>query len=209
MFDMIIQYFSGTLGMLELLATVLLIANVYLLAKQKLINYWFGLGGVLIFGYIFMEYQLYSDMLLQWVFYAPLQIVGFYVWKYGKTLGEDKSFGNDSMKVVTLDWKSRVGWVCLIVLVSLTLGSFMAMNTDASFPYADALTTVMSVVASLLMLKKILENWVIWIAMDLIAIPIYYQKELYITSGLYIIFLCLASYGLFSWIKDMKQRVSV
>lgn len=206
MFDMIIQYFSGPLGRLELIATVLLIANVYLLAQQKLVNYWFGLAGVLIFGYIFMEYKLYSDMLLQWVFYAPLQIVGFFMWKYGKTLGEDYSSGNDTMKVVTLSNYARLQWLLIIIGSAAILGIFMETNTDASFPYADALTTTMSVVASILMLKKIWENWVIWITMDLIAIPIYYQKELYITSGLYIIFLGLATFGLIAWTKDMIKR---
>jgi nicotinamide mononucleotide transporter len=79
--ELIIEYFSGTLGQLELLATVLLIANVALLAHQKLINYWFGLAGVLIMGYVLKEFNLYSDMGLQWFFYAPLQIVGWYMWK--------------------------------------------------------------------------------------------------------------------------------
>lgn len=205
MLNAIIEYFSGPLGRLELLATILLIANVYLLAKQKLVNYWFGLAGVLIFGYLFREYQLYSDMLLQWVFYAPLQIIGYVMWRYGKTLGSEISTGEDTMKIVTIGWYPRLFWSTMILIPAFALGSYMAANTDASFPYIDALTTTMSVVASLLMLKKILENWIIWIAMDFIAIPVYYAKELYITSGLYIIFLGLATYGLYTWIKDMKN----
>ena len=204
--EMIIQYFSGPMGQLELLATALLIVNVYLLAKQKLINYWFGLAGVLIFGYIFREFQLYSDMLLQWVFYAPLQIVGYFMWKYGRTLGTESFEAPDSMKVVSLGWSGRSLWAAVILIAAAILGYFMATNTDASFPYADALTTTMSIVASILMLKKIFENWIVWIAMDLIAIPIYYQKELYVTSGLYVIFLCLASYGAYTWYKDMENQ---
>mgnify|MGYP003669027399 CR=1 FL=1 len=174
--DMIIDYFSGTLGQLQLL---------------KLINYWFGLAGVLIMGYVLKEFNLYSDMGLQWFFYAPLQIVGWYMWKYGKTLGDVATDGLNSMKIVTIDWQARFT---------------MATYTDADFAYLDALTTTMSIGASILMLKKIWENWIIWIAMDIIAIPLYYEKEMYVVSMLYIVFLGLATYGLFKWTKDMKAQ---
>jgi len=209
-FNAIIEYFSGPLGQLELLATVLLIANVYLLAKEKLINYWFGLGGVIIYGYLFLQFQLYSDMLLQWVFYAPLQIVGFFIWKYGNTLGEtnDKR-DDDSMKISRLSLGGVAMTLGIIVGAAWAMGMYMSANTDASFPYADALTTTMSVAASILLLKKVLENWVIWIAMDLIAIPIYYMKGMYVTSGLYVIFLGLATYGLVTWMKKYQSTNAV
>jgi len=203
MLEMIIQYFSGFYGQLELAATVLLIANVYLLAKEKLINYWFGLAGVLIFGYIFYGFNLYSDALLQWAFYAPLQIVGYYMWKYGRTLGETASDAVDSMKIVTLSTSMRIFWVALILAMAAALGYVMS-GTDASYPYLDALTTSMSIIASILLLKKVLENWIVWIVMDLIAIPLYYSKELYVTSGLYVIFLGLATYGLITWMQKRK-----
>jgi nicotinamide mononucleotide transporter len=202
----IIEYFSGPLGQLELLATVLLIANVYLLAKQKLLNYWFGLAGVLIYGYLFLQFQLYSDMMLQWLFYAPLQIVGYVMWKYGRTLGEVASAGLDSMKIVALGTTSRLSIIAAIITSAAILGFVMATNTDASFPYIDALTTTMSVAASILLLKKIWENWIIWIAMDLIAIPLYYTKEMYVTSGLYVIFLGLATYGAVTWYREMRAQ---
>lgn len=204
--DMIINYFSGTLGQLELLATVLLIANVALLAHQKLINYWFGLAGVLIMGYVLMEFQLYSDMGLQWFFYAPLQIVGWYMWKYGKTLGDVATDGLNSMKIVTIGNSSRLGIVALIIASALGLGWVMATYTDADFAYLDALTTTMSIGASILLLKKVWENWIIWIAMDIIAIPLYYYKEMYVVSMLYVVFLGLASYGLFKWTREMKAQ---
>ncbi|MFK7887715.1 MAG: nicotinamide riboside transporter PnuC, partial [Gammaproteobacteria bacterium] len=87
MWDAIASYFSGPLGKLELIATLFLVANVYLLGRQRLSNFVFGLAGVVLFGFLFQAYKLYSDMLLQWLFYAPLQIVGFIMWKYGRTLG--------------------------------------------------------------------------------------------------------------------------
>lgn len=82
----------------------------------------------------------------------------------------------------------------------------MAAWTDAAFPRWDALTTVMSVIANYLLLKKIWENWIIWVVMDVIAINIYYLKGLYVTSGLYVIFFFLATYGLIRWWKDYHEQ---
>lgn len=209
----VVTYFSGFFGLLELAATILLIINVYLLGKQKLVNYWFGLAGVLIYGYIFLEFKLYSDMLLQWVFYAPLQIVGYIVWKYGHRgwkfwtdeTGADHYRGKDSLPVITLSNWQRLETVLFIAFPTAIIGLIMESFTDASFPFADALTTVMSIYASILMLKKYLENWIIWIAMDVVAIYIYYAKGLYVTAGLYIVFLGLATYGLTEWIKAKRR----
>ncbi|MEM9744180.1 MAG: nicotinamide riboside transporter PnuC [Pseudomonadota bacterium] len=207
MLEAIADYFAGPLGKLELVATLLLMANVYLLGQQRLSNYWFGLAGVVLFGFLFREFKLYSDMLLQWVFYAPLQIVGFLLWKYGRTLGsETASVTPDSMAVVLLPLRF---WPLLVIAIGAAawaLGAYMAANTDASFPYADALTTTMSVGASVLMLKKILENWVLWILLDLIAVPVYYLKGLYVTAGLYVVFLALAVLGFSRWYADYRNQ---
>lgn len=200
MWNLVLEYFSGFLGKLELAATILLIINVYLIAKQKLVNYFFGFFGVLIYGYIFLEYKLYSDIGLQWLFYAPLQIYGYYVWKYKGTKGLD------SLVPTWLTSKQSIFTVATMSVMTLITGYFMS-STDASFPYTDAFTTWMSVVASILLLWKKIENWIYWIIMDVVAVYVYYAKELYVTSGLYVIFLGLATYGLVTWLKESKNNV--
>ncbi|MEM1434843.1 MAG: nicotinamide riboside transporter PnuC [Pseudomonadota bacterium] len=206
MLQAVLVYFEGPLGRLELVATLLLMANVYLLGQQRLNNYLFGFAGVVLFGFLFRESKLYSDMLLQWAFFAPLQVVGFLLWKYGRTLGAEVApEQTDSMRVVMLTPRYWPLIALLVIAATWALGGYMAHRTDASFPYADALTTTMSVAASILMLKKILENWVLWIAVDLVAVPVYYLKGLYVTAGLYVVFLALAVIGLVRWWTDYQQ----
>lgn len=195
-FQNIIEYFSGFYGVIELIATITLIINVYLITQQKLSNYIWGAIGVALFGYLFLSFKLYSDMLLQWIFYLPLQAYGYYVWKYK---GQN---GLDSLPVSKMNLSSFNGIISFIICATLLTGYYMSEYTDASFPYADALTTWLSIVASILLLWKYIENWIIWITMDAIAIFIYYSKELYVTSGLYVVFLCLAIYGLVTWIRE-------
>ncbi|MEM6640459.1 MAG: nicotinamide riboside transporter PnuC [Pseudomonadota bacterium] len=202
MIQALLEYFSGPLGRLELAATVFLVVNVYLLGQQRLSNFAFGFVGVVLFGFLFHANRLYSDMLLQWLFYAPLQIIGFYLWKFGSTLGDGDV---SEMRVVWLDFQYWLLIAIAVCIAAAGLGYAMS-HTDASFPYADALTTTLSVMASLLMLKKIIENWVLWIVMDLIAIPIYVLKGLYVTAGLYVIFLGLSVIGLLRWSEDYAAR---
>lgn len=184
---------------MELVATVTLLINVYLLAKQDIRNYYFGAVGVLIYGWIFWEYKLYSDMLLQWLYYLPLQAVGYYWWS---EKGPDKG----DFKIVSLPNTDRVVWMFGIASASFGLGYFMSTMTDASFPYWDAFTTVMSLVAQYFLIKKIWENWVLWIVMDVVAIFVYYAKDLYVTSGLYVLFLGLATFGLIKWLRDFQGQ---
>jgi nicotinamide mononucleotide transporter len=181
---------------LEIFATAMIIANVYLLTRQSIWNYAFGLAGVLAYGWLFYQYQLYSDTLLQWAFYAPLQVIGAYWWWY---YDPDQP---DSMPVVRLnpeDWWIINGGI----LFSAGVVGWLFSHTDAAYPYIDALTSGMSVVATLLLLRKVLENWYIWIAMDLIAIPLYWSRELYLTSALYFVLLLLCLKGLREWRKSM------
>jgi nicotinamide mononucleotide transporter len=79
----------------------------------------------------------------------------------------------------------------------------MATRTDASFPYPDAFTTIFSLVAQWLMSLKKLESWYFWIAVDVVAIGVYYAKGLYLTTGLYSLFLLMAVIGLLKWRRSL------
>ena len=84
----------------------------------------------------------------------------------------------------------------------------MKSFTDAAVPYADAFTTVTSLVAQWLMARKRLESWWFWIAVDVVAIGVYFYKQLYLTTGLYAVFLVLATIGFFAWRKGFRAVVS-
>jgi nicotinamide mononucleotide transporter len=92
-----------------------------------------------------------------------------------------------------------LGWPALVVFGFLLWGYLMASHTDAALPYADAFTTVASLVAQWLMARKKLESWLFWILVDLVAIGIYWSKGLYMTSGLYLAFLIMATIGFLVW----------
>lgn len=199
MIEAIMLYFSGTMGMIELLATVASAICVILAARQNIWTWPWGIIGVVLFGYLFYEYKLYSDMGLQLFYFLPLQFVGWYWWlKMGPNAKND-------LPVTTISWNKRILTVLGIIISSLFVGYMMSTYTDASFPYADALTTMMSVVAQWYLIRKYWESWLLWVAMDIIAIQIYFYKALFVTSGLYVVFLIIASYGIYSWYKKIDN----
>jgi len=131
--------------------------------------------------------------------YFPLQFIGWYWWlKRGPN-------ANNDLPVTTISWNWRIITLAGIAISSLMLGYGMATYTDADFAYLDALTTMISIVAQYFLIKKVLESWVLWVSMDIIAIPLYFTKGLVVTSGIYGVFLIIALFGLYSWYKETKK----
>ena len=195
----IIAHFSGFWGIVELLGTVFSLICVYLAAKHNQWTWFFGAIGVLFFGFLFFEYNLYSDAALQLLFFLPIQVWGFLHWR------KLASQANDSSVTLSLTSFSVVAIIAAIGVLTGINGYLMATYTDADFAFADAWTTWMSVFAQVLMIRKYWQSWVLWVVVDIGAIYIYFAKSLYVVSGLYFIFLIMASFGLIKWYTDWKQ----
>ncbi len=180
---------------LEIAATIFGLINVYLIVRRNIWNFPFGLVMVVLYAKIFYDYKLYSDSLLQ-LYYIVVQLYGWWYWLRGRR-------PDGLIDVETLDRRGRLIAGAVIVAGAAALGWGMS-NTDASVPYWDATTTVMSLVAMVLLSRRKLENWVLWIAVDVLSIGIYSYKELYLTAGLYAVFLCLASWGLVEWLRAWR-----
>ncbi|QDT64885.1 nicotinamide riboside transporter PnuC [Calycomorphotria hydatis] len=179
---------------IELTAVAFGIACVVLTIRQNIWCWPTGLVQVLLFIVIFYQVKLYSDLALH-VIYVFLQLYGWYHWAYG---GKSTA----SLKVTLLRLELRLLWLVFAVFGTFGLGFLMSTYTDASLPYGDAFTTVVSLIAQWFMTRKKLESWICWVAVDVVAIGIYLQKELYLTTGLYAIFLVLAISGYVAWLRS-------
>lgn len=196
----VLTYFSGTLGKVELFATIFSLICVYQATVHNIWTWFWGILGVVLFGYLFYEYKLYSDAGLQILFYLPMQFIGWWYWaKDAESEGVTH--------VATLKAKEWL-FVIPVTILALVNGYVMANYTDAAFPYLDAVITWMSITAQILMTKKYLESWAFWVSMDVLAIGVYFAKGLVVTSGLYVLFLILASMGGIEWYRDWKRQKS-
>jgi len=186
------------LSVIEYIAVVFGIVAVYLNVRQNIWCWLTGLLQVALYVIIFYQAKLYSDFLLH-IFYVFMQLYGWYHWLYG---GAKK----DALPVTVLNSRHRLVWALLIVIGTWLWGWFMAARTDAALPYWDAFTTVASVVAMWFMARKYLESWILWIIVDVVAVGVYYVKDLLPTTGLYIVFLGLAAAGFIEWKRSMLAQ---
>jgi nicotinamide mononucleotide transporter len=184
--------------MLEFIAVAFGLANVYLTVRQNIWCWPIGAVMVSLYIYIFFGARLYSDVLLN-VFFLVMQFYGWYQWTRGPV-----EHARSLSAIRTLD---RRGWALTsggVGAGTATLGTVMHQFTNASLPYPDAFTTMLSVFAQFLMTKKFLENWTLWIIADVVYIFVYAIKSLYWTSGLYVVFLGLCVQGYREWKLDLQ-----
>ncbi|WP_324675840.1 nicotinamide riboside transporter PnuC [Hymenobacter sp. GOD-10R] len=176
---------------LEWVAVLTGIACVWLAARESLWNFPVAIVSCGLYVVVYHGARLYADRNLQ-VLFILMSLYGWYEWLYG---GARKT----ELKV------SRTRpfeWVLLLVGVALFtfgFGYYLQHYTDDSLPHWDSLTTAISLAAQYLMMRKRLENWWLWILVDALYVPILWHKELYPTSGLYAVYLVLATYGYLEW----------
>jgi len=146
---------------------------------------------VVVYAKIFFDYQLYSDSLLQ-LFFFVTQFYGLWHWLQHKA-------PDNKVVVAALDSSIFRIWIGLTVLFWIVLSSLMATFTDASYPYWDGAIAALSVTAQILLMRRHLQSWYLWIAVDILAIGLFIAKGLEPTAVLYSVFLILATIGLFQW----------
>ena len=182
----------------EWIAAGLGLLNVGLLVLRSVWNYPFGLAMVALYFFVFLEQRLYSDMLLQ-IFFFVVQVYGWWNWVQAKQAAGE-------VQVDLLRSSERVTCLLVTALVSICLGWFMATYTPAASPYIDASIAGMSISAQLLLAWRKLENWVLWIVTDVVAIGLYLSKGLQPTAALYAVFLVLSIIGLVDWWRKLRAQ---
>ena len=182
-----------TMSPVEVVAALLGLVNIVLIVRRSVWNYMFGLLMVTLYFFVFYEARLYSDALLQ-IFFFVVQIYGWWHWaRVEAEAGE--------VVVERLSPRQRLAWAAATLLCVLALGSVMRSYTDASYPVWDATIAALSVVAQILMSRRYVENWILWILVDLLAVGLYATKGLGPTTVLYVIFLVLAVLGFIRWLR--------
>lgn len=180
------------LDMTEVLGFVTGAIGVWLTVKENIWNWPIGIANSAFYVVVFFSAQLYADMSLQ-VVYIVLGILGWYWWLHG---GKNKS----QLIIARLNLTTLLASL-LIAAISTFALNLLLVATDDAAPFLDALTTVMSLIAQYYLTRKLLENWHVWIAVDVIYISLYAYKGLYLTSALYVLFMTMCVVGLVGWRK--------
>jgi nicotinamide mononucleotide transporter len=181
---------------IEAIASLLGLINVALVVRRSIWNYPFALAMVSLYAWVFFGAKLYSDALLQLFFFA-VNLYGWWNWHRARAeTGE--------VQVETLGARARIGWAIGCAAVAALWGAVMHANTDAAYPWWDGTIAVLSITAQILQSRRNWESWLLWILVDLLAVPLFAVKGLWPTAGLYGVFLALSVWGLIDWMKARK-----
>jgi nicotinamide mononucleotide transporter len=184
------------LSALEVVAALFGAVSVYLSARQHIASWPTAIVNVLLYVVVFRDARLYADMALQFV-YAALSVYGWYEWKYGGA-------GRSALPVTRTPRRLWPALALLAAAAAALLGYLFSRHTNAANPLLDSALTATSLVAQWMMTRKLLENWLLWIAADVVYVPLYLSKHLYPTAVLYAVFLALAVKGYADWRRDLR-----
>lgn len=194
-----ISSFLNSLNLLESIAVVLSLAYVILAAKENIAAWYCAFISVSIYIYLCINAHLYAETFLQF-FYLIMAVVGWYKWN-------TKSLKNlPSPPIIQLPIKTHLLNILISGTLTLITGFLLSNYTQAALPYLDAFTTIFSLYATWMVAKKVLENWLYWIAIDLVSFILYSSRNLYLSGLLYILYTLFAIYGYILWMKKFKLQ---
>ncbi|ADM97573.1 nicotinamide riboside transporter PnuC [Dickeya dadantii] len=213
------------LSWVEALGTLSGLVCIWLASLERTANYLFGLINVSLFALIFFQIQLYASLLLQ-IFFIAANVYGWYAWS---------RIADEQEAELRVRWLSRrqalwwgAGCVIATVLMSRYIDPFFALlsriavtlmqavgldvtmptlQPDA-FPFWDSAMTVLSVAAMLLMTRKYVENWLLWVVIDIISVVIFAYQGVYVMSLQYMVLTLIALNGSWLWIKGARDNHS-
>lgn len=177
---------------IESIAVLFSILYVVLAVKENIWCWGAALISVSLYIYICFSAQLYPETGLQ-VFYFIMAIIGYYMW-------------NKENKEEIKEW-SEIKHLLIILLgaiLTFFMGFYFSTYTNSQMPIIDSFTTVFSIIATYMVIKKVLGNWLYWIVIDAVSVYLYFNRDLHLTSLLFIAYTIIAIFGYFSWMKKMK-----
>lgn len=178
---------------------------VIFVSKGMMLNYFVGAINVALYAYLAFQSRIYGDFMLNALYYFPMQFIGLYMWK--KAAKQDE---NGEIESKALNSRQRVLLTLISVGAILVYGAFLK-SLGGNVPFIDSTSTVLSVIAMILMVKQYLEQWYLWVIINVVSI-IMWAISLSQGSGdvstlvMWVLYLLNSLYGLWNWRKAYNEK---
>ncbi len=194
------------LSLVECIGILSGVASVYWATKRNPLTWPAGLLNEAAFLCIFYQVQLYSDMLLQ-IFFAGTTLYGWASWS-GTNVRQGGAVSPFSTRRLHLSLLATVLGTILLGALMSSIHSILPwlVIAPAAYPFQDGFTAAASIVATILLARRAIESWLLWIGVDLVSIPLYFARSIPFMGVLYIGFLGLAVSGLLAWLKVLDDE---
>ena len=184
----------------ELLGSVLGLIQIWLLVRRSIWNFPVAMAMVSLIGVTLFEARLFSECGLQ-AFFFFVNAIGWVQWN---RVRDDA----DTVPVTWMSNSSRFVWALATAALSLSLGWLMHTFTNAALPFADSAVTGASIAAQLLLNNRRIENWVLWVAIDVASVALYLSRDLFFLAALYVAFLVISVIGLRQWTRASRAEIT-
>ena len=194
-----ISWFSG--NYVEVLGVITGLVYLYFSVRQIIWLWPFGIISSALFILIFFNSKFYADMGLQ-VYYLGVSIYGWIYWSRGAVDRDERS----TLPVRRINRQQALVLSVIGILLLLGIVYILKQFTDSDVPWGDGFTTAGSIVATWMLARKILEHWMVWVIVDIVAAGLYFYKGLYPSFLLYLVFTIIAVVGFFQWKRSISEN---
>ena len=194
-----ISWFSG--NYVEVLGVITGLVYLYFSVRQIIWLWPFGIISSALFILIFFNSKFYADMGLQ-VYYLGVSIYGWIYWSRGAVDRDERS----TLPVRRINRQQALVLSVTGILLLLGIVYILKQFTDSDVPWGDGFTTAGSIVATWMLARKILEHWMVWVIVDIVAAGLYFYKGLYPSFLLYLVFTIIAVVGFFQWKRSISEN---
>jgi len=181
---------------LEIAANVMTAICIFLAGRNSIHTWWTGIVSALLYGVMFFNVQLYADATLQG-FFIVTGVLGWMAWK---------TRSNAVLPVSNVNPKQGALYISAALIVGAIYASILHKYTDAYAPWIDSTVLVLSVVAQILLMRKQIETWMVWFVVNTLCVPLFWSRELYLTSIMYGFFWVNAIVSYIHWKNIQKEQ---
>ncbi len=183
---------------LEIIANTVNLTAIILATRNSIHTWWTGIFGCALFGWLFFSSQLYADVTLQ-LFFVITSALGWWHWLH--------DHGTRTARPITRTAPKELAIIIpLGALSALGYGWLLHRFTDAYAPFVDSAVLALSIAAQFLLMRRKLETWLFWFAVNSLAVPLFASRELWITAIFYTLFWINAPIGFFRWRREMRGQ---
>ena len=186
---------AQSMGSWEALAVILAITYLLLAVRENVLCWLFAFISTAIYTVLFWDVSLLMDAALN-VYYMGMAVFGWFQWTRG---GNNQSSTNHALAIRSMSKRQHALVIGATVVLSLVSGYLLSENSNAAWPYVDSFTTWASVITTWLVARKYLQNWLYWIVIDSVSVPLYIERGLNLTALLFVAYVVIAIIGYFSW----------
>ena len=196
---------AQSMSLMEVTAVIFAMAYLLLAVRENVLCWLFAFLSTAIYTVLFWDVSLLMESALN-VYYMAMAVYGWYQWTRGGTNGDDQPH---ALAVRSMAAKQHVMVIVAIAGLTIVSGYLLSEHSGAAWPYVDSFTTWASVITTYLVARKFLQNWLYWIVIDTVSVPLYIDRGLNLTALLFVTYVVIAVVGYFKWRDHLRNNGQV